>query len=161
MAAQGISSDLERQVVHLNLRYASCLDENRLSDWPQLFTEDGRYVIHPRENLEQGLEGYWLYLENQRMMRDRVVSLLEVNIYQIHYERRLVTNIAVLGRERDAWLARANYMLMHTSNEGMSQIFSVGEYRDRIVESDGRLVFRERVVVPDTFTVPSHLSVPI
>ena len=161
MAAQGISSDLERQVVHLNLRYASCLDENRLSDWPQLFTEDGRYVIHPRENLEQGLEGYWLYLENQRMMRDRVVSLLEVNIYQIHYERRLVTNIAVLGREGDAWLARANYMLMHTSNEGMSQIFSVGEYRDRIVESDGRLVFRERVVVPDTFTVPSHLSVPI
>lgn len=161
MAGQDISSDLERQVVRLNFRYASCLDENRLSDWPQLFTEDGRYVIHPRENLEQGLEGYWLYLENQRMMRDRVVSLLEVNIYQIHYERRLVTNIAVLGREGDAWLARANYMLMHTSNEGMSQIFSVGEYRDRIVESDGRLVFRERVVVPDTFTVPSHLSVPI
>ena len=161
MAGERISAEIERQVVHLNFRYARCLDENRLSDWPDLFTEDGRYVIHPRENLEQGLEGYWLYLDNKRMMRDRVVSLLEVNIYQINYERRLVTNVEVVGREDDAWLARANYLLMHTSNEGVSQIFSVGEYRDRLVEAGGRLLFRERVVVPDTFTVPSHLSIPL
>jgi len=94
-------------------------------------------------------------------MRDRVVSLLEVNIYQVNYERRLVTNVVVDGREGDAWLARANYMIMHTTNEGESRLFSVGEYRDRIVETDGRLAFRERVVVPDTFTVPSHLSIPL
>jgi len=162
MAAQEtVPADLERRVVQLNFRYARCLDENRLSDWPELFTEDGRYVIHPRENLEQGLEGYWLYLDNKRMMRDRVVSLQEVNIYQINYERRLVTNVAVDGREGDAWLARANYMIMHTTNEGESRLFSVGEYRDRIVETGGRLAFRERVVVPDTFTVPSHLSIPL
>jgi anthranilate 1,2-dioxygenase small subunit len=161
MAEEEISIELERQAVHLNFRYARCLDENRLSDWPDLFTEDGRYLIHTRENLEQGLEGYWLYLDNKRMMRDRVVSLQEVNIYQINYERRLVTNVALVGRDGDAWLARANYMLMHTSNEGTSRLFSVGEYRDRMVEVGGRLLFRERIVVPDTFTVPSHLSIPL
>jgi 3-phenylpropionate/cinnamic acid dioxygenase small subunit len=73
----------------------------------------------------------------------------------------LVTNVMVIGREGEAWLARANYMLMHTNNEGRSHIFSVGEYRDRIVESGGRLSFSERLVVVDTFTVPSHLSMPI
>ena len=155
------SADIERELTRLNFDYARCLDENRLSDWPEFFVPEGRYVIHPRENLEQGLEGYWLYFENQRMMRDRVVSLLEVNIYQIHYERRLVTNVTVLGQEKDAWLARANYMVAHTSNEGVSQLFSVGEYRDVVVESAGRLRFRERVVVPDTFTVASHLSTPL
>jgi anthranilate 1,2-dioxygenase small subunit len=159
--ARMVDAELERQVVALNYAYAQCLDENRLADWPEFFTEDCRYLIHPRDNLEMGLEGYWLYFENRRMLRDRVVSLREVNIYRIHFERRLVTNVTVEGRDGDAWLARANYMLMHTNNEGHSQVFSVGEYRDRIVESGGVLRFRERSVIADTFTVPSHLSMPI
>ena len=149
------------RVVELNYRYALCLDETRLEDWPEFFTEDCRYLIHPRENLEAGLEGYWLYFENKRMLRDRVVSLREVNIYKIHYERRLVSNVMLTGREGDAWLARANYMMMQTDNEGRSRIFSVGEYRDRIVESEAGLKFRERRVIADTFTVPSHISMPI
>ena len=149
------------RVVELNYRYANCLDETRLEEWPEFFTDDGRYLIHPRENLDAGLEGYWLYFENKRMLRDRVVSLREVNIYKIHYERRLVTNVMLTGRDGDAWLARANYMMVHTDNEGRSSIFSVGEYRDRIVELDGRLQFRERRVIADTFAVPSHISMPI
>jgi anthranilate 1,2-dioxygenase small subunit len=148
-------------LIDLNNRYARCLDENRLKDWPEFFTEDCRYLIHPRENLEAGLEGYWLYFEGRRMLRDRVVSLLEVNIYRPHYERRLVTNVMLDGRDGDAWLARANYMMMQTDNEGRSRIFSVGEYRDRIVESAGSLKFRERQVIADTFAVASHISMPI
>ena len=95
------------------------------------------------------------------MLRDRVVSLLEVNIYQIRRERRFVSNVMLTGRDGDAWLARGNYMLVHTDNEGRSSVFSVGEYRDRIVDSGGGLRFSERVVVADTFLVPSHLSMPI
>jgi anthranilate 1,2-dioxygenase small subunit len=154
-------AEIERAVVALNYRYARCLDENRLDEWPEFFTEDGRYLIQPRDNLDQGLEGYWLYFENKRMLRDRVVSLKDVNIYKIHYERRLVTNVEVTGRDGDDWLARANYLVMHTDNEGRSSVFSVGEYRDRIVASEGALQFRERLVIADTFVVPSHLSMPI
>ncbi len=150
-----------QQLAELNYRYAQCLDGSRLAEWPDFFTDDCRYVIHPRENLDAGLEGYWLYFESKRMLRDRVVSLLDVNIYKIHYERRFVSNVMLGGRVGDTWLASANYMLTLTDNEGRSSIFSVGEYRDRIVETDGGLRFRERVVVPDTFTVPSHLSMPI
>ena len=149
------------RIVELNYRYAHCLDENRLSEWPDFFTDEGRYLIHPRENLEAGMEGYWLYFENKRMLRDRVVSLLEVNIYQIRRERRFVSNVMLTGRDGDAWLARASYMLVHTDNEGRSSVFSVGEYRDRIVESTEGLRFSERLVVADTFLVPSHLSMPI
>ena len=154
-------AEIERAIVALNHRYARCLDENRLDEWPEFFIEEGRYLIQPRDNLDQGLEGYWLYFENKRMLRDRVVSLKDVNIYKIHYERRLVTNVEVTGRDGDGWLARANYLVMHTDNEGRSTIFSVGEYRDRIVKSDGALRFSERRVIVDTFVVPSHLSMPI
>jgi len=154
-------AELEREIVALNYRYARCLDENRLDEWPEFFIEEGRYLIQPRDNLDQGLEGYWLYFENKRMLRDRVVSLKDVNIYKIHYERRLVTNVEVTGRDGDGWLARANYLVMHTDNEGRSTLFSVGEYRDRIVKSSGALRFSERRVIVDTFVVPSHLSMPI
>jgi anthranilate 1,2-dioxygenase small subunit len=154
-------AEIEREIVALNYRYARCLDENRLDEWPEFFTEEGRYLIQPRDNLDQGLEGYWLYFENKRMLRDRVVSLKDVNIYKINYERRLVTNVEVTGRDGDGWLARANYLVMHTDNEGRSSVFSVGEYRDRIVKSEGTLRFRERLVIADTFVVPSHLSMPI
>ena len=154
-------AEIERRIVALNNSYARCLDDNRLDAWPEFFTDDCRYLIQPRDNLNQGLEGYWLYFENKRMLRDRVVSLKEVNIYQIHFERHMVSNVEVLGRDGDGWTARANYMVMHTDNEGRSKIFSVGEYRDKVVETDGVLRFRERQVIADTFTVPSHLSMPI
>jgi len=153
--------DILRRIEDLNFRYAECLDSNRLRDWPNFFDDDCRYLIHSRENLDLGKEAYWLRFENKRMLRDRVVSLCDVNIYQIHYERRLVSNVMVTGREGEVWLARANYMLVHTNNEGRSHIFSVGEYRDRIVESAGELRLTERLVVVDTFAVPSHLSLPI
>lgn len=161
IGADAASGDIERAITALNFAYARCLDENRLRDWPGFFTDDGRYIIHPRENADQDLEGYWLYLENKKMMRDRVVSLLEVNIYQLHYERRLVSNVMVIAREGDCWISRANYLLVHTNNQGVSQIFSTGEYRDRVVRTEEGVFFSERVVVPDTFTVPSHLSLPI
>ena len=65
-----IAAELEREVVALNYRYARCLDENRLDDWPEFFTDDCRYYIQPRDNRDQGLEGYWLYFENKRMLLD-------------------------------------------------------------------------------------------
>jgi len=159
--ADTISTDLERRVVALNYHYAQCLDDGRLKEWPDFFTDDCRYLIHSRENLDCGLEGYWLYFENKPMLRDRVVSLTDVNIFHIHHERRFVTNVLVTGRDGDVWLARSNYMMMHTNNEGRSKIFSIGEYRDRIVDEGGVLRFRERLVVVDTFTVESHISNPI
>lgn len=72
----------------------------------------------------------------------------------------------VLNRGKDGELhahlpTGANYLLVHSDNEGNSRIFCVGEYRDRIVESNGSLRFRERRVIADTFTVASHISMPI
>jgi len=152
---------LLQRVVSLNHQYAECLDDNRLADWPELFTDDCRYYVHPRENVLCGLEGYWLYFESKGMLRDRVVSLREVNIYQVRYERRLIGNVRIAGQDGETWIAKANYMLTHTDNEGRSTLFSVGEYRDRIRECDGHLRFCERAVIPDTFLVKSHLSMPI
>jgi len=164
-AAHDESSDLpweqERRLVRLNERYVQCLDAKRLDEWPRFFAEDGVYRIYPRENLEAGLPACLLYLDGHRMMRDRVLCLREVILYSDNAARHFL-GAPIIRRTGDgAFSLTTNVLVVHSDNEGHSSIFCAGEYRDRVVERDGRLLFLEKTVVVDTFTVPSHLSHPV
>jgi anthranilate 1,2-dioxygenase small subunit len=44
---------------------------------------------------------------------------------------------------------------------GTTEVYSVGEYRDRIATVDGALRFKERIVVLDTSRIQSLLVTPI
>ena len=67
--------ETELRIGRLNQEYARCIDEDRLESWVDFFVgEDARYLIHPRENADAGLEGYWMHCENKPMMRDRIVA---------------------------------------------------------------------------------------
>lgn len=156
-----IDAQIEREILALNTRYAHCLDDERLEEWPQLFTEDCRYVIHPRENLKAGLEGYWLYFDSNAMLRDRVVSLREANLYNIHQNRHLVSNVVVEGQEGDAWRCRASYLVVQTDVDGNARVFSVGEYRDLVVLTPEGPRFKERLVVPDSYNVQGMIAFPL
>jgi anthranilate 1,2-dioxygenase small subunit len=159
--SQQIDPDLAAQIVEMNHLYAQCLDDNRLDDWPGFFVDDCRYIVHSRENLNLGLEGYLLYFANKRMLNDRVLSLKEVNIYNIHYDRHFLSGVMVTGQSGGVYTMRANYMVVQTTLEGRSAIFSVGEYRDTVVLVDGAPKFKEKLVVVDTYMVNSLLAIPL
>jgi anthranilate 1,2-dioxygenase small subunit len=159
--AERIDPSVAARIVELNQLYAQCLDDNRLDDWPTFFVDDCRYVVQTRENMALGLEGYLLYFDNKRMLKDRVLSLKEVNIYNIHYDRHFLSGVLVTGESGGVYTARANYMVVQTTLEGRSSIFSVGEYRDRVVLVDGQPRFKEKVVVVDTYMVNSLLAIPL
>lgn len=153
--------ELERRLARLNERYVQCLDAKRLEDWPRFFVEDGVYRIYPRENLEAGLPACLLYLDGHRMMRDRVLCLREVILYSDHAVRHFL-GAPTFQRSADGeYAVTTNVLVVHSDNEGHSSIFCAGEYRDIVAERNGRLLFREKTVVVDTFTVPSHLSHPV
>lgn len=156
-----IALEIERAVVDLCHRYAQCLDDDRLEEWPNFFVDDGRYLIHPRENFAAGLEGYWLYFDNRKMLRDRVLSLRKANVYNIHQDRHLVSNIRVEAGGDGDYRVRSNYLVIQSDVEGRSRVFSAGEYRDRVAMSEGRPLFRERIVIPDTFNVEGLVAVPL
>ena len=46
---------LWHEIETFNARYAAALDEQRLADWAQMFTDDALYVIVSRENFDRGL----------------------------------------------------------------------------------------------------------
>ena len=153
--------EIERRLARLNERYVQCLDAKRLDDWPRFFAEDGVYRIYPRENLEAGLPASLLYLDGHRMMRDRVLCLKEVILYSDRAVRHFLGAPIMRQIGPDAFGLTTNLLVIHSDSEGHSSIFCAGEYRDRVVEREGRLLFLEKTVVVDTFTVPSHLSHPV
>lgn len=155
-------SDFETEyaAARLNARYVQCIDEDRLEEWPGFFTEDGIYIIHPRENFDAGLEGYWMYCGSGAMMRDRIKALREVNVYNIHYDRHLLSNVVLQGEQDGMFEVRANYAIIQTDVEGRCHVFSTGQYRDKIIETGEGLKFKEKIVIVDSFNIDRPLAVP-
>ena len=62
---------LRLELMMLQDRYVSVLDNDRLEDWPKLFVEDCFYEIIPKENEDSGLSAPLIYCDNAAMLRDR------------------------------------------------------------------------------------------
>ena len=161
ISSRTVTGEIAEQIAVLNYRYAQALDDWRLDDWPGFFVDDDRYIIHPHENRDRGLEGYWIYCDSKRMMLDRVLSLKEVNLYNLHYDRHAISNVLVEEADGDVYIARSNYSVVQTNTAGKSAMFSVGEYFDQVVFVDGEPKFKEKIVVPDTFTVSPLVAIPL
>lgn len=154
--------ETELRIARLFDDYGHYLDRGDFASWINLFDgEDASYIIHPRENLKAGLEGYWMYCRDKPMIRDRLLALKNANIYNIHYDRHLISGIRIVDANNDTYDVRANYCVIQTDVEGRSEVFSVGEYRDKISVSDRNPRFKVKVVIPDTFNIQRPLAVPL
>jgi len=141
--------------------YAERIDSERYEDWLELFTEDSIYQVIPRENVEQNLPASLIYCSNKNVLRDRIVSLLNANEFNPHYDRHIISGVRVTEEQEGVWQVGANYAVFQTNLEGQSKLFSVGRYADKVVRQDGRLLFREKRVMVDSFSVPSMLATPL
>ena len=113
---------------NLMAEYAMALDEDRLEDWVELFDEDCDYRIVTRENVEQGLPNVLMWCDNKNMLRDRVESYRNVNLYNPHYDRHVIGPLRMLGENT----FEASYSLFQTDLEGSSRLFSVGRKRPAV-----------------------------
>ena len=145
----------------LEYRYARLLDDDRLEEWPDLFVERGVYKVIPRENLSREPALPIFFCDSRAMMQDRIKSLRQANIYNLHYARHVVSNIEILSQRDDAYDVAACYTVYQTDLEGQTRLFSVGQYRDVIAGRDGELKFREKIAVCDTFNIPNLLAIPL
>ena len=128
---------------------------------PELFTEHGVYKVIPRENRGSDPELPVLFCDSQAMMMDRVRSLRQANIYNLHYPRHIVTNVEVLAARGTEYEVAAAYTVYQTDLEGQTRLFSVGQYLDTITVAEGAPRFRQKLVVCDTFSIPNLLAIPL
>ena len=151
---------LER-VVRLNADYARAIDDDRLEDWPGFFTEKCLYKITSADNHRRGLEVGLIYADSNGMLRDRVAALREANIYERQTYRHLVGLPAIVASEGEVTRTETPFLVVRIMRDGTMDLFATGRYLDAVVEENGALRFRERVVVCDSGRIDTLLALPL
>jgi 3-phenylpropionate/cinnamic acid dioxygenase small subunit len=150
---------LREDVESLHARYAHALDEDRLEDWPNFFTEDGVYRIATAENEARGLPAPILFAQGRAMLRDRVASLRHANIYEPQRYRHIVSSVLLGEPAGDTVTVKSNFLVIRVMENGETTMFASGVYRDRI--SLPKMQYAERVVVCDSRRFDTLLAIPL
>ncbi len=149
------------RIERLFAEYCACIDEGELERWPELFVEDGCYQMIPRENYEHGHPIPLVLLDGRGMMKDRVYSLRNANIFAAHRYRHALSGIRITEQNGTVIRVSSSYIVARTLDNGETEVFQAGSYYDRLVEENGELKFHERLVVYDTARVKTLLATPV
>jgi 3-phenylpropionate/cinnamic acid dioxygenase small subunit len=145
--------------IDLLAEYGAHLDAVRYDDWLALFAPECRYRVIPRENHERGLPAGLILCDSRAMLEDRIMALREANKYNIHSDRHLIGLPRVTSA--DGFTIEAPFAVYQTDQEGASHLFATGVYRDRVEVTAGGLKIRDKLVLLDTFAVPTLLATPL
>ena len=145
-------------VCDLLAEYGALIDLAKFDVWLDLFAEECRYQIVPRENFDRGLPAALVFCDSRAMLEDRIRALREANKYNIHTDRHVIglPQIFVNGL-----MAEAPFAVYQTDQEGETRLFATGLYRDRLEISGQRLQIRDKLILLDTFAVPTLLATPL
>jgi anthranilate 1,2-dioxygenase small subunit len=154
---------LHHEVESFNAAYAAALDEQRLTDWAEMFTEDAFYVVISRENADRGLPVGLIYCDSKRMIHDRAFALEKTTMFAPRYLRHIVGNLQVLGADSNGAIrARANYALIQVLyDRPEAKLHQVGAYHDVFRRVEGVLKLAERRCVYDSLLIDNALCLPV
>ncbi len=155
------ADEARRRIEDLNSDYAHCIDDDRLEEWPDFFTEDCFYQVISRDNFARDMPAGLITCTSRGMLIDRITALRQANVFEPHVYRHLISAVRVTGEDDGVWSAEAGYGVIRTMQEGDVCLFNSGKYLDRIVEQDGRLKFSQRIAVFDSRRIDTLLVIPI
>jgi anthranilate 1,2-dioxygenase small subunit len=141
--------------------YAELIDEDRLEEWPDLFTDPCRYLIISRANHAAGMRQGVMYAASRGMLLDRVFSLRRANIFEPHRYRHVVGPVRVKSAEGNVAVVHSNFMAARIMHDGATTLFATGRYLDRIDISSIPYRFNERVAVLDSDKIDTLLAIPL
>ena len=149
------------RVSRLNADYARAIDDDRLEDWPNFFTDPCLYTITSADNHRREMPVGVIYADSRGMLKDRVAALREANVFERQSYRHVVGLPAILGERDGAVRAETPFLVVRIMRDGTMALFATGRYLDALVEEAGALRFRERVVVCDSSRIDTLLAIPL
>jgi len=154
---------LHREIEDFNSAYAAALDDGRLNDWAEMFTDDAFYVIISRENADRGMPVGLVYCENKGMIQDRAFAVEKTEMFAPRYLRHIIGNTQVLGEEHNGDIrARANYVVVQVLfDRPEAKLHQVGVYHDKFRRFGSELKLAERRCVYDNLLVDNALCLPV
>jgi anthranilate 1,2-dioxygenase small subunit len=153
---------LHHEIEQFNTAYAAALDEQRLADWAEMFTDDTFYVVISRENADRNMPVGLIYCENKAMILDRAHAM-KTEMFAPRYLRHIVGNVQVLGEEGNGDIAaRANYVVVQVLfDRPDAKLHQVGVYYDKFRRIGDALKLAERRCVYDNLLVDNALCLPV
>ncbi len=140
---------------------AHLIDDDRLEEWPDCFTDPCVYRIVNRENHARGRAVGVMECRSRGMLEDRVKALREANVYEPHCYRHLQSGMRIRGWKDGAWRVETSFAVIRVMQEGDSAVFATGKYVDDIVFESGGPRFRSRVVVTDSARIHTLVVIPL
>ena len=141
--------------------YAERIDEDRLEEWPDLFSDPCRYLVISRSNHEAGMRQGVMYAATRGMLLDRVFAIRRANLFEPHRYRHVVGPIRLKSVEGDTAVVHAHFIVARIMHDGGTALFATGRYLDRIDISATPYRFRERIVVFDSDRIDTLLAIPL
>jgi p-cumate 2,3-dioxygenase subunit beta len=163
MTAPDPAADLDREVERFITAEAALLDEWKLKEWTDLFTEDGRYWV-PTTDLPEGRRGEALGLIDDDIVRlrarvDRLLSRHAHREFPWSRTRRLVTNVRVTATDSNEIRAEAAF-IVYRLRAGHVDPY-VGHYEYAFRRSGNGLKIRSRAAILDLEALDPHATVSI
>jgi anthranilate 1,2-dioxygenase small subunit len=154
---------LHREIEEFNATYAAALDDGRLTDWADMFTDDAFYVIISRENADRGMPVGLVYCENKGMIYDRAFAVEKTEMFAPRYLRHIIGNTQILGEAENGDIrARANYVVFQVLfDRPDAKLHQVGVYHDKFRRIGEQLKLAERRCVYDNLLVDNALCLPV
>jgi anthranilate 1,2-dioxygenase small subunit len=155
-----MSNDL-LAVCSLYADYGFYADGGKYDEWLGLFSKDCSYQVLPKENADRDLPASLIYCATRGMLEDRIESLRVVSKYNIHTDRHIIGVPRISSIDKDNLLSEAPFTVYQTEQEGETRLFATGLYRDHLQRNGKGLKISKKLVVLDTFAVPSLLATPL
>jgi len=156
-----IDETRRRQIEALQTRYIRIIDEDRIEEWPDLFTEACLYRIITRENFDQGMALGVMECRSRGMLRDRVTGYRKINVYEPQRYSHQISALEIEPVDAQTVKCRSNYLVVRTITDGTMTLFSTGMYLDTIIIGPEGAQFKERTVVQDSRRVETLLVIPL
>ena len=156
-----MASELRRQIEDFYYLEAELLDERKLREWFNLFTEDVRYWMPLRHNtmerpsdlveeLSKPGEGYYFDddIKSLKIRVERMYSKVAWAEVPPSRTRHLITNVRVKKNDGNEIEVHSNFLVYRTRMETDKDIF-VGARQDILRRSDGSFKIARRTIILD------------
>ena len=154
----------KREIEEFLYREVHLLDEHRLEEWLDLFTDDAEYVVPLREHVQGDVEpaGHPIMKDDKLMLTARVRKHA-TGMSHVETPRsmttHLVTNVLVEEGRSPGELEVVSNFLVRQARKLRDEAWWMGRRRDRLRRVDGRWKIARREVLLDATVLPRGISI--
>jgi hypothetical protein len=99
------------------------------------------------ENFERGLPLGMIYATSRAMLRDRVRSLRDANVYEAQRYRHIIASPLVTPDEGRGARAQTGFLVARIMHTGETTLIATGRYENHIMFDDGAARFAQKVLI--------------